>query len=128
MWKLKMLYGLDFTEAYRRVNRKFGKRRLKEIQEETLYAVDTKYRRMKKYNENFRYSRNNTAGLLLALFKIQHWPGAGIMLSLGALITGICFFTFIVEGPLERNSQQEPPLPVHLRFHCRIFLYTGDCI
>jgi len=43
----EMQKGLNFSEAYRRVKQKMGSRRIKEIQEETLYAVDTKYRYMK---------------------------------------------------------------------------------
>ena len=86
----EMLNGLDFTEAYRRVKQKFGKRRLKEIQEETLYAVDTKYRRMKN-----TMKISGIAGTILlgfaALFKIQHWAGAGIMLTLGALSLAFVF-------------------------------------
>ncbi len=39
--------GLDFKEAYNKVRQKIGSRRLKEIQEETLFAVDSKYRHMK---------------------------------------------------------------------------------
>ncbi len=53
-----------------------GSRRLKEIQEETLYAVDTKYRFMKN-----TMKISGVAGTIMfgfaALFKIQHWPGAG---------------------------------------------------
>lgn len=86
----EMLNGLDFSEAYRRVKQKLGKRRLKEIQEETLYAVDTKYRRMKN-----TMKISGIAGTILlgfaALFKIQHWPGAGIMLTLGALALAFVF-------------------------------------
>ena len=86
----EMLNGLDFTEAYNHVKKKFGKRRLKEIQEETLYAVDTKYRRMKN-----TMKISGIAGTILlgfaALFKIQHWPGAGIMLTLGAIILAFTF-------------------------------------
>jgi hypothetical protein len=86
----EMLNGLDFSEAYKRVKQKFGKRRLKEIQEETLYAVDTKYRRMKK-----TMKISGIAGTILlgfaALFKIQHWAGAGIMLTLGALSLAFVF-------------------------------------
>ena len=48
MREQEMAEGLDFPDAYRRVKEKIGYRRLKEIQEETLYAVDTKYRNMKK--------------------------------------------------------------------------------
>ena len=43
----EMQNGLSFSEAYRKVKQKMGSRRLKEIQEETLYLVDTKYRYMK---------------------------------------------------------------------------------
>ena len=86
----EMLNGLDFTQAYIRVKNKLGKRRLKEIQEETLYAVDTKYRRMK----NTMKISGITGTILLgfaALFKIQHWPGAGIMLTIGAVILAFVF-------------------------------------
>jgi hypothetical protein len=43
----EMKKGLSFAEAYRSIKQKMGPRRIKEIQEETLYAVDTKYRKMK---------------------------------------------------------------------------------
>ncbi len=82
--------GLTFIEAYRKVWLKMGTRRLKEIQEETLYAVDTKYRNMKN-----TMKITGIAGTILlgfaALFKIQHWPAAGIMLTLGALILAFVF-------------------------------------
>jgi len=82
--------GLNFNEAYARVKQKFGKRRLKEIQEETLYAIDTKYKIMKN-----TMKISGVAGIALfgiaALFKIQHWPGAGIMLTLGAMILTFAF-------------------------------------
>lgn len=86
----EMQTGLDFSEAYRRVKQKMGSRRLKEIQEETLYAVDTKYRRMKN---TMRIS--GIAGIVLlgfgALFKIQHWPLAGTMTTLGAVTLALGF-------------------------------------
>src|SRR5512136_727444 len=82
--------GLTFLEAYTKVRQKIGKRRLKEIQEETLYAIDTKYRFMKN-----TIKISGVAGTILfgiaAMFKIQHWPGAGIMLTLGALILAFVF-------------------------------------
>jgi hypothetical protein len=86
----EMQNGMNFTEAYQRVKQKMGPRRLKEIQEETLYSVDTKYRYMKN-----TMKISGVAGTILfgfaALFKIQHWPGAGIMMSLGALILAFVF-------------------------------------
>ncbi len=81
----EMQAGLNFAEAYSRVKQKMGSRRLKEIQEETLYAVDTKYRYMKN-----TMKISGVAGTILfgfaALFKIQHWPMAGVMMTLGAFI------------------------------------------
>ena len=86
----EMQNGLSFKEAYNRVKKKIGHRGLKEIQEETLYAVDTKYRKMKN-----TMKITGIAGTILfgfaALFKIQHWSGAGIMMTLGALILAFIF-------------------------------------
>ena len=86
----EMQDGLSFSEAYRKVKQKMGSRRLKEIQEETLYLVDTKYRYMKNIMKI-----SGVAGTIMlgfaALFKIQHWPGAGIMMTLGAFILAFVF-------------------------------------
>jgi hypothetical protein len=86
----EMRRGVTFAEAYNAVRKKMGSRRLREIQEETLYAVDTKYRKMKN-----TMKISGIAGTLLlgfaALFKIMHWPFAGIMLILGALIMSFVF-------------------------------------
>lgn len=86
----EMQNGLSFSEAYRNVKQKMGSRRLKEIQEETLYAVDTKYRFMKN-----TMKISGVAGTVLfgfaALFKIQHWPLAGILMTFGALVLALIF-------------------------------------
>jgi hypothetical protein len=82
--------GLDFFTAYRRVIHKIGKRRLQEIQEETLYAVDSRYRQMKN-----TMKISGIAGTIMlgfaTLFKIMHWPGAGIMMTLGTLMLAFIF-------------------------------------
>jgi len=86
----QMHSGLSFNEAYAGVKRTMGARRLKEIQEETLYAVDTKYRKMK----NTMKISGVTGTIMLgfaALFKIMHWPGAGIMMMLGGLVLAFVF-------------------------------------
>lgn len=86
----EMQKGKSFSEAYKSVRQKMGSRRLKEIQEETLYLVDTKYRNMKN-----TMKISGVAGTILygcaALFKIQHWPAAGILLSLGSIILAFVF-------------------------------------
>jgi hypothetical protein len=86
----EMQDGLTFLEAYNKVKQKISPRRLKEIQEETLYAVDTKYRYMKN-----TMKISGIAGTVLlgfgALFKIQHWALAGAMATIGAVILAVVF-------------------------------------
>lgn len=86
----EMQDGLSFSEAYQKVKHKMGSNRLKEIQNETLYAVDTKYRNMKN-----TMKISGIVGTILfgfaTLFKIQHWSGAGIMMTLGALTLTFAF-------------------------------------
>lgn len=86
----QMECGLSFADAYKRVRKMIGQRRLKEIQEETLYAVDTKYRRMKNLMKISAIAGTVLLGFA-SLFKIQHWAGAGMMMTLGALILAFLF-------------------------------------
>ena len=86
----QMKNGMSFPEAYRFVKEKMGSRRLKEIQEETLYVVDTKYRQMKNTMKISAIAGTIMLGFA-ALFKIMHWPGAGIMMILGAFTLAFVF-------------------------------------
>jgi hypothetical protein len=86
----EMKKGSSFAEAYRDVKHRMGSRRLKEIQEETLYAVDTKYRIMKNLMKISGVTGTVLFGFA-ALFKIQHWPMASVMMTLGALILVFAF-------------------------------------
>jgi hypothetical protein len=86
----QMKNGLSFPEAYHSVKEKMGSRRLKEIQEETLYVVDTKYRHMKNTMKISAIAGTIMLGFA-ALFKIMHWPGAGILLTLGAFTLAFVF-------------------------------------
>ena len=86
----EMKNGLTFHDAYLAVKEKIGHRRLKEIQEETLYAVDTKYRQMKSLMKISAIAGTVLLGFA-ALFKIMHWPGAGVMMVLGAFTLAFVF-------------------------------------
>lgn len=81
----EMRLGLNFAEAWKLVRHRIGRERLREIQEETLLAVDTKYRNMKN-----TMKITGVLGTVMisfaALFKIMHLPGASILLTLGALV------------------------------------------
>ena len=87
----EMQKGLDFVQAYQCVKQKMGSpRRLSEIQKETLYSVDSKYRKMKN-----TMKISGIAGTIIfgcaALFKIQHWPLSGILLTIGAVLLAFVF-------------------------------------
>lgn len=86
----EMERGLTFVEAYEKVKNIMGPRRLKQIQEETLYAIDSKYRKMKKTMKISGIAGTIIFGIAV-LFRIQHWPFAGYMLVLGAFILGFIF-------------------------------------
>jgi hypothetical protein len=91
----EMQSGMDFSEAYERVKQKMGSGRLKEIQRETLYSVDTNYRNMKKLVKISGVAGTVLFGLA-ALFKIQHWPGAGQMMTFGALFLAFIFLPSVL--------------------------------
>ncbi len=86
----EMAGGLNFHDAYSKVKEKLGHKRLREIQEETLYTIDTKYRNMKKTMKISGIAGTVMLGFA-AMFKISHLPGAGIMLTLGSLILAFVF-------------------------------------
>jgi hypothetical protein len=86
----QMQQGLPFDDAYRNVKAKIGFRGLKQIQEDTLYAVDNKYRNMKKLMKISGVTGTIMLGFA-AIFKIMHWPLAGVLLSLGALVVSFLF-------------------------------------
>lgn len=81
--------GYKFSDAYNKVRERIGYGGLKKIQDDTFYLIDKTYRIMKKMMK--------TTGLIApvllgfgSLFKIFHWPGAGIILVLGFFV--LCFF------------------------------------
>jgi hypothetical protein len=86
----EMQNGLTFEDSYMMVKKRIGKGRIKEIQEETLFAVDTKYRNMKKLMKISGVTGTIMFGFA-ALFKIQHFPGAGILMTSGAILLAFLF-------------------------------------
>lgn len=86
----EMSNGLPFEKAYDRVKQKIGMEGLERVQHETLYLINKKYRIMKKTMKIMGV----VAPIILAfgaLFKIMHWPGAGIMLVLGFFMLSFIF-------------------------------------
>ncbi len=86
----EMNEGLTFENAYSKVKTSAGSNRFKKIQEETLFLIDKNYRTMKTFMKIFGVL-SPTLLALAALFKIQHWPGASIMLVLGVFFLSFFF-------------------------------------
>jgi uncharacterized membrane protein (DUF106 family) len=86
-----MRHGLNFNDAFEKIRGTVGTKGLKKIQEDTLTLIDKKYRLMKNTMKIF-----GLVSLVMitvgALFKIQHWPGAGPLLVFGFLLLGGLFF------------------------------------
>jgi len=123
----EMQSGLDFHDAYRRVRQKMGSgRRIREIQEETLYAVDSRYRKMKN-----TMKISGIIGTILfgfaTLFKIQHWPGAGIMLTLGALILAFVFMPSVT-GVLWKETHNKKKLVLIISGFITAFLFISGTL
>ena len=84
----EMGQGVPFEKAYEMVRKKIGLRGLQQIQEDTLSLIDKKYRIMKNTMKIFGV----VSTILMAvgaLFKIEHWPTAGILITIGFFL--LCF-------------------------------------
>ena len=87
----EMQNGISFENAFEKVKKIIGNKGLKKVQENTLFLIDKKYRFMKRTMKIFGL----TSLLMItvgALFKIQHWPGAGPLMVLGFFLLGAIFF------------------------------------
>jgi hypothetical protein len=87
----EMQTGLTFDKAFEKVKSILGNKGLRKVQEDTLFLIDKKYRIMKKTMKIFGMVSMSLIALG-AIFKIQHWPGAGIMLIVGFLLLITVFF------------------------------------
>lgn len=112
--ELLMEDGKNFTEALNKVKKEIGIGGLKKIQEITLFLINKNYRIMKKTMRIFGL----VAPTLLAigsLFKVYHWPGASIMVTLGAVLLSCVFLPAAVYTMYQETKSKK-----------RIFVYlTG---
>ena len=111
----EMEEGLEFIKALEKVTRGIGEKRIQEIQEETLLLINQKYRIMKKT----MYVLGILApGLLLlgALFKWQHLPGGGIMITLALLLLGATFIPIYVMVKIRdtRENKKKVNKPLYI--------------
>jgi len=87
----EMKAGSSFESAYKKIRETADNKELRKVQENTLLLIDKKYRFMKKTMKMIGWI-SMTMITVGALFKIQHWPGAGVLLVFGFFILGTLFF------------------------------------
>lgn len=83
----KMESGKSYSSALEESIASFGKKGIRKIQEETTFLLTKNILAMRR---TMHITGITSATLLLlgSIFKIQHWPGAGLMFVLGA--AGLC--------------------------------------
>lgn len=84
--------GQPFGEIYRRALEAFGHNGLQEVQDETLFLINQKHLSKMKKLTIISGAIASFAVIFGALFKVQHWPGANILLILGTLMLIFLFF------------------------------------
>ena len=100
--------GSDFESSYLQVIDSIGEKTLPEIQHQTLFNLDKKFQRMK----NFTYLFGLTSAILTivgSLFKRMHWPGAGILISVGMVLIVFVFLPlYFITNHREQLERKNP--------------------
>ncbi|MHC1707353.1 MAG: hypothetical protein AB9842_07500 [Bacteroidales bacterium] len=100
--------GKMFQEALPEVLGIIGSDGLQQVQKDTLYLTDKKYRNMKN-----TIKVAGVAGMALmafgALFKIQHYPGAAVLIVLGFFLMIAVFFPISMMVLRKESSQMQRP-------------------
>lgn len=114
-----------FEEIYRRALDAFGQQGLQGIQDETLYLVNQPYMTAMK---KFAYITGAVASISLvagALFKIQHWPGAGVLLLVGTLTLSMFFIPYFFYVNLKEQTEKKSKVIAALGLVTALFLCAG---
>jgi hypothetical protein len=100
--------GSDFESSYSQVLDTIGEKSLPEIQHQTLLNLDKKFQRMK----NFTYIFGLSSAILTILgsfFKRMHWPGAGIMITVGLVLIVLVFLPlYFISNHREQVEKKNP--------------------
>ncbi len=102
----KMDEGLEFLNAFEEVQSRLENNRIQEIQEETLLLINQKYRIMKK----FMYILGTIAPTLLiigAFFKLQHWPGASVLIVVGSFLLAAVYLPVFAMVSMRDTRKRE---------------------
>lgn len=85
----------DFERFYQETIKQFYHKELREIEEETILLLTFKNYNMMKKIMTGSGAISVFAFLAGSVFKVMHWPGAGILLTLGLLTTSFFFLPMV---------------------------------
>jgi hypothetical protein len=104
-----MSHGKDFETSYDQVLETIGEKSLPEIQHQTLLNLDKKFQRMK----NFTYVFGLTSAIVTivgSLFKKMHWPGAGILITVGMILIVFVFLPLYFITSYKEQAEKKSPI------------------
>jgi len=100
--------GNDFESSYDRVLGSIGEKQLIAIQHQTLLLLDKKFQRMKNFTYLFGLSTALIA-ILGAFFKKMHWPGAGLLITVGIALVVLVFLPlYFIINYREQTEKKNP--------------------
>jgi len=103
-----MAEGKDFESSYHQVLDTIGDKSLPEIQHQTLLNLDKKFQRMKNFTYLFGLS-SAIITILGSLFKRMHWPGAGILITVGMVLIVLVFLPlYFINNHREQSEKKNP--------------------
>lgn len=98
--------GKAFEEAFDETIRLFGPGGFKQVQQQTFELLTEMNETMKKVT--FSFGLTSTILLLAGtIFKIMHWPGAGVMMVLGAGILVLAYLPMLLWHKLRESPSDE---------------------
>jgi len=111
MVEQKMDSGLDFGQSLSLSIQEFGLQNLSEIQEATIYLLTLKLQKMKKVTSIIGII---SAVFVIAgvLFKINHFPGASVLLVLGIGFISAIVFPLMAITELHKGNSQTQKLSI----------------
>jgi hypothetical protein len=119
-----MQSGKDFESSYRDVMHQINGNTFKSLQHETLIAIDKKFQRMK----NYAYVLGLTGTVLTiagVFFKVMHWPGASIVLTLGFLIIAAVFLPLYFILSYREQAEKPPKVYPVVAYITLLLVFTG---
>ncbi|MEA3479004.1 MAG: hypothetical protein U9R60_12540, partial [Bacteroidota bacterium] len=100
--------GEDFESSYSQVLDVIGEKSLPEIQHQTLLNLDKKFQRMKNFTYLFGLS-SAIITIVGSLFKRMHWPGAGILITVGMILIVFVFLPlYFITNHREQTERKNP--------------------